>query len=93
MGRIAARAPFEGGPSEDGIARAHAPNGMLSVKNCVHAAAPAKPTSVATPMAPPVGLTGNLGHDSSDAARAGSCNGGARASYLLASHGCAARFF
>ena len=55
-----ARAVRGGDRAEDGIARAHAPNGMLSVKNCVHAAAPAKPTSVATPMAPPVGLTGGI---------------------------------
>ena len=33
-----------GDRAEDGIARAHAPKGMLSVKNCVHAAAPAKPS-------------------------------------------------
>tara|TARA_B100000405_G_scaffold81255_1_gene56269 strand:+ start:5693 stop:5800 length:108 start_codon:yes stop_codon:yes gene_type:complete len=31
---------------------------MFRVKNWVHAAAPAKPTMVAMPMAPPVGLIG-----------------------------------
>ena len=36
----------------------HAPKGMLREKNCVQAAAAARPTTVAMPMAPPVGLTG-----------------------------------
>ena len=38
----------------------HAPKGMLSERNCVQAAAPAKATTVAMPMAPPVGLTGAM---------------------------------
>ena len=33
---------------------------MLRERNCVHAAAPANATTVAMPMAPPVGLTGAM---------------------------------
>lgn len=40
------------------IALRSPPKGMFRVKNWVHAAAPAKPTMVAMPMAPPVGLIG-----------------------------------
>ena len=50
-------------PAERGhlsVTGGHAPKGMLSERNCVQAAAPAKATTVAMPMAPPVGLTGAM---------------------------------
>ena len=71
FGRATPRAPATRGAVSDARIQAerghifrsrggHAPKGMLSERNCVQAAAPAKATTVAMPMAPPVGLTGAM---------------------------------